>query len=348
MSEGNSSNSCNSDSTLSSVSGSSGTRTEMSEVSSVDSTSIIDDLLGIVAQVHDQMEIGMEDNTIQWGKKLIIQDLSEDDALTHFRFRKVHLQEVADKLWPRLQCFLRGHRGSIKVNNGTYSLPYETLLLLVLFRLSRPRRIRKEMEGFFGMHKSKISTGITCMIHAMHTLGVQYLDNPVIFHNRMPYYAERVYQKCGLVETVWGFIDGTLRKTCRPSLFQKLMYSGHKRCHGIKFQSVVTPDGLFASMYGPVSGNRHDSFLLSNSGLLNKLQEFMPDDAPEDIAAVIYSLYGDPAYPQSIHIFGGYKNPADGSAHAHWCSKFPRFVRLLSEALQIFLHNSYFRISELP
>ena len=50
LSEGNSSNSSNSsssDSTLPSVSGSSGTRSEMSEVSSVDSTSIIDDLLGI-------------------------------------------------------------------------------------------------------------------------------------------------------------------------------------------------------------------------------------------------------------------------------------------------------------
>ena len=47
----------------------------------------------------------------------------------------------------------------------------------------------------------------------------------------------------------------------------------------------------------------------------------MPDDAPEYIAAVIYSLYGDPAYPQSIHIFGRYKNPADGFAHAHWNSQ---------------------------
>ena len=64
LSEGNSS----SVSTLLSVSGSSGTRFEMSEVSSINSTSIIDKILGIVAQVHDQMEIGMEDNTIQWGK----------------------------------------------------------------------------------------------------------------------------------------------------------------------------------------------------------------------------------------------------------------------------------------
>jgi hypothetical protein len=46
------------------ASGSSGTRSEMSEVSSVDTTSIIDDLLGIMAQVYDQMETGMDDNTI--------------------------------------------------------------------------------------------------------------------------------------------------------------------------------------------------------------------------------------------------------------------------------------------
>jgi hypothetical protein len=64
LSEGNSSNSSSSDRTLLSASGSSGTRSEMSEVSSVDSASIIDDCLGIVAQVHDQMETGMEDNTI--------------------------------------------------------------------------------------------------------------------------------------------------------------------------------------------------------------------------------------------------------------------------------------------
>ena len=93
----------------------------------------------------------------------------------------------------------------------------------------------------------------------------------------MPYYAERVFNKCGLTKTVWGIIDGKLQKTCCLSYFQKLMYSGHKQCHGIKFQSTVTPDGLLASMYGPVNGNMHDSFLLSTSGLLDKLQTFMPD-----------------------------------------------------------------------
>ena len=88
------------------------------------------------------------------------------------------------------------------MNHGNYSLPYETLLLLVLCRLSRPRHIRKELEGFFEQHKSQVSTGIKCMIYTMYELVLQYLDNPIIFHHKMTNYAERVYQKCGLVETV--------------------------------------------------------------------------------------------------------------------------------------------------
>ena len=126
------------------------------------------------------------------------------------------------------------------------------------------------------------------------------------------------------------------------------MYSGHKRCHGIKFQSVVTPDSLFASMYGLVSGNRHDSFLLSNSGLLNKLQEFMPDDAPEQIEAFVYSLCGDPAYPPSVHILlGDTRILLMALLKLIGIVKCQRFVRVLSRVLQIFRHNGHFWISGL-
>ena len=38
--------------------------------------------------------------------------------------------------------------------------------------------------------------------------------------------------------------------------------------HGIKFQSVVAPNGLIASLVGPVEGRRHDSGMLADSGLL--------------------------------------------------------------------------------
>ena len=39
---------------------------------------------------------------------------------------------------------------------------------------------------------------------------------------------------------------------------------------------------------------------------------------PDLPGTVVFSLYGDPAYPQPIYIFGGYKNPFNGSAHALW------------------------------
>jgi len=249
---------------------------------------------------------------------LAIEDLSSDDALSFFRFRKVHLQEVSDKLWPRLSIYLDGTKDRIKFGEENYVAPYETLLLLALYRLSTPNRIHCEMEKFFGFRRSKICAGIRAMIDALYSLAVQYLDNPTIFHHRMPRYAEIINAKCGLRNNVWGFIDGTLRRTCRPTYHQKQMYSGHKRNHGMKFQSVVTPDGLFACMYGAINGNRHDSYMLTQSELAPRLRLLMPADGNDQGGGDVYNLYADPAYPQSAYIFGGFRNPAPGSREAIW------------------------------
>ena len=40
-----------------------------------------------------------------------------------------------------------------------------------------------------------------------------------------------------------GFIDGKLWPVCRPSKYQHVLYSGHKRVHGIKTQGIVFPNG---------------------------------------------------------------------------------------------------------
>jgi hypothetical protein len=60
--------------------------------------------------------------------------------------------------------------------------------------------------------------------------------------------------KRGLDNIVWGFIDGALCRTFCPSYHQKQMYSsGNKQDHhGLKFQSGVTPDGIFACMFGVI------------------------------------------------------------------------------------------------
>ena len=37
--------------------------------------------------------------------------------------------------------------------------------------------------------------------------------------------------------------------------------TGHKPTHGLKFQSVMTPNGLIASLSGPYEGKRHDALI---------------------------------------------------------------------------------------
>jgi hypothetical protein len=129
-------------------------------------------------------------------------------------------------------------------------------------------------------------------------------------------YADYISLKTGgIIELVWGFIDGTVHRTVGPSCFQRLMHSGHKRCHGIKFQQVNTPDGLIALMFGPIPASRHDSYLLSVSGLLYQLSQLFPF---ED--GTTYCLYGDPAYPINDYIFGGYRNPDSGSSQQEFNS----------------------------
>ena len=54
-----------------------------------------------------------------------------------------------------------------------------------------------------------------------------------------------------------------------------MLFSGHKRGHGIKFQMNSAPNGLIVNLFGPIEGCRHDSGMLRISGLMEKLQEKM-------------------------------------------------------------------------
>ncbi|CAN0534636.1 unnamed protein product, partial [Ectocarpus sp. 8 AP-2014] len=73
---------------------------------------------------------------------------------------------------------------------------------------------------------------------------------------------------------IFGFLDGTLRRSCRQhgeDDLQRDNYSGKHKAHGLSFQSVVLANGMIGHLYGPESGRRHDSFLLRESGLNDTL-----------------------------------------------------------------------------
>ena len=47
----------------------------------------------------------------------------------------------------------------------------------------------------------------------------------------------------------FGFVDVTVRPICRPNENKSTVYNGHKR---LKLQSVTTPNGMIANLYGLV------------------------------------------------------------------------------------------------
>ena len=129
----------------------------------------------------------------------------------------------------------------------------------------------------------------------------------------MPYYAMLIKQKMeGLMDCIWGFIDGTIRRTARPLYHQRSIYTHFKKCHGVKFQSVTVPEGFIACLQGPWPSKTHDAHMLCDSGLIQKLEVNMPANDN----GMVYAMYGDLAYVQSIYLLGGFWKPTTGSDKA--------------------------------
>ncbi len=123
------------------------------------------------------------------------------------------------------------------------------------------------------------------------------LNQPWLSQQNLKLFANAIHAKGAALDNCWGFIDGTVRPISRPNRNQRAVYNGHKRVHALKYQSVVTPNGLIANLYGPVEGRRHDSAMLAMSDLLPQLEQhsFSPDGQA-------LCIYGDPVYPLRVHL----------------------------------------------
>ena len=89
---------------------------------------------------------------------------------------------------------------------------------------------------------------------------------------------------------------------------QNVVYSGHKRIHGLKYQGIVFPNGIQPFPYGPICGSRHDSHMLRESRVIDVLRRVCRGRLGVD-----YVLFGDSAYPISrflLRMFKGQMTPA--------------------------------------
>lgn len=220
---------------------------------------------------------------------------TEQACLEHFRFRKEDIRLLAVRLLLPETVRKPSNRLAWCRVDG---------LCLVLRRLAYPNRLL-ELIPIFGRGKSQLSEMFneTCrLIHDRwsHLLtDLDWLPLEKVQEFSVAIGARAPLQNC------WGFIDGTPRKVCRPGIGQRLFFSGHKRHHCLKFQSVVVPSGLIVNLAGPFEGRVHDANMLRQSGLMPQLQDRM--NRPPAYGGGVYSLYGDPAYPTRAHLIAPFR-----------------------------------------
>lgn len=215
-----------------------------------------------------------------------LQNISDDDCHSEFRFGKNDIIRLRNTLQLplELQCSLYNN---LRVDS------VEALCIL-LRRLAYPCRYSDIIPRFARPvpQLCMIFNEMVEMIDSRWGFLLQDLNQPWLNSHNLRVFANAVHRKGAALDNVWGFIDGTVRGISRPSRNQRIVYNGHKRKHGLKYQSVSTPNGLVANLFGPVEGKRHDSSMLVLSGLMPILENFSIGPNLERLC-----LYGDPAYP---------------------------------------------------
>ena len=127
-------------------------------------------------------------------------------------------------------------------------------LCLLLRRLAFPCRYF-DLIAKFGRPKAVLCVIFNHMLSliydSFHRILSSFHQNWLSRENLM-HFCQKISEKGAPLVNCWGFIDGTLRPITRPGMNQRLMYNGHKRVHGFKFQSITAPNGLIVNFFGPL------------------------------------------------------------------------------------------------
>lgn len=178
------------------------------------------------------------------------------------------------------------------------------VLCIVLNRLTYPSRF-SQLQEFFHRPKKECNLffllGIDHLYQNFHTRITDW-NQPWLTQDAIYTYCAAIHAAGSPLQNCWGFVDGTVREMCKPSRNQREVFSGHKRFHGLKFQSIVTPNGLIVNLYGPIPGRRHDAWLLQESDILGHCEATFNDQAGNPLC-----LFGDSAYPIRNHLLRPYR-----------------------------------------
>ncbi len=144
-------------------------------------------------------------------------------------------------------------------------------LCALLRRLVYPNRLG-DLVSMFGRSVSQLSEMIRVTLDHLHTQHSHRLSRVTQGWVDGERFAAAVFAKGAALTNIWGFIDGTVHRVCRPTHGQRDLFSGHKCYHALKYQHVMCPNGLIVHSFGPFHGRRHDSAMYRESGIDALLQ----------------------------------------------------------------------------
>ncbi len=144
-------------------------------------------------------------------------------------------------------------------------------LCILLRRLAYPNHLC-DLIPQFGRSKSELSEIVNAMLEFLCDTHKDKLSSIRHHWDDHAKYCQAILDKGAALSNVFGFIDGMTDCVCRPSHGQEELFSGHKRCHVVKYQHVMLPNGIIAHCFGPFPGRRNDAGMYRDSGIDAELQ----------------------------------------------------------------------------
>jgi hypothetical protein len=227
--------------------------------------------------------------------RLNLNELNETDCKNYFRFQHSDIKNIIIHLQLPEVIITPSHADRVLVVEA---------LCLVLQRLSYPCRWF-DLQNQFGRHVSALSRIFYYMMH----LILLKVKQSVLFYNssllELDTFANAFASK-GVPDAIrlFSVIDVKKVTICKPTRHQRSMYSGHKRVHCLKYQTLEAPNGLILHCSVGDDGRRGDGYVLRRSGLLDFLRNHP--------LLHLFQVLGDSAYPNNdvmISIYKGQRLP---------------------------------------
>jgi hypothetical protein len=200
------------------------------------------------------------------------------------------------------------------------------ILIIGLYKLHQPTTLT---DSFFketmGLSPTSVSIGFHWFLNHLLTNNLAY------WKPQLHCFADAIKNKIGLLNpdivfppvldqngfAIFGFIDNKMEETCRPGggpaadgqgaprndpLLSRSWYTGWKKTHGMKWQSVDLPNGMTFHLWGGCSIRHNDLWTLRESKINEKIA-LLQTGSPHQ-----FMIYGDSIYPHRSHIRHRFQN----------------------------------------